>query len=197
MRRRGLGFGGAVGLGVAVALIIAVIAIGRALAAQLEGAARTIIIFGEVTICAVLGAVALAALGLLAYGGMLGRIKIAERRLGLEQLARQVSAGQLEPGAPWAVHAEVLDGGQAPALDGRPAPAAIESSHACVSAHSQVYAQPHVVTSQAARPRCAHGGERRSLWRRAGSARIPAARRRVARRRLTSTRGGRGAAAAW
>ncbi len=41
-------------------------------------------------------------------------------------------------------------------LEVRQAPAAIEAPRAGVSAH------PHVVTSRAARPRCAHRGDRRS-----------------------------------
>ena len=114
-RRGGLGFGGAVGLGVAVALLIAVIAVGRVLVGQLEGAMRVVIVFAEIAVCVVLGGVVLAMLGLLLYGGQLGRIKLAERRIGLEVLARE-QVGR----------AEVLDGGQAPAIDDREVPAAIE-----------------------------------------------------------------------
>ncbi|MGH3218962.1 MAG: hypothetical protein ACRDPY_09690 [Streptosporangiaceae bacterium] len=114
-RRGGLGFGAAVGLGVAAALLITVIAVGRALVGQLEGAMRIVIVFAEITVCVILGGVVLAALGLLVYGGQLGRLKLAERRIGLEVLARE----QI-------VRAEVLDGGQAPAIDDREAPTAIE-----------------------------------------------------------------------
>ena len=115
MRHRGgLGCGGAVGLGAAVALIIAVIAIGHALFRQLTGAVSLVITFAEVAVCVILGGIALGALGLLAYGGQLGRLKLAERRIGLEVLAR----GQ-------AVHAEVLRGDTA-SLPGAERPA-IES----------------------------------------------------------------------
>ena len=112
-----LGFGGAVGLGVAVALLIAVIAVGRGVIRQLTGAASLVITFAEIAVCVMLGGVAIAMLGLLVYGGQLGRLKLAERRIGLEELAR----GQI-------VRAEVLQGGDsvAPAIDDREAPTAIE-----------------------------------------------------------------------
>ena len=110
-----LGFGGAVGLGAAVALLIAVIAVGRGVIRQLTGAVSLVITFAEVAVCVFLGGIVLAVLGLLVYGGQLGRLKLAERRIGLEVLAR----GQT-------VRAEVLDGRQVPAaLDGRQVPAAI------------------------------------------------------------------------
>ena len=109
--RGGLGFGGAVGLGAAVALLITVIAIGRTLAGQLEGAMRVVIVFAEVAVCTLLGGVVLAVLGLFAYRGQLARLHLAERRISLEQLA----SGQT-------VRAEVLEGA-APALEGRERPA--------------------------------------------------------------------------
>jgi hypothetical protein len=99
-RRGGLGFGGAVGLGVALSLLIAVIAIGRAVARQLTEAVSVVIVFAEIAVCAILAAVALGVLGLLAYRGQLARLHLAERRITLEQLAN----GQ-------AVRAEVLEGG--------------------------------------------------------------------------------------
>lgn len=102
-QRRGLGFGGAVGLGVAVSLLIAVIAIGRAVARQLTEAVSVVIVFAEIALCAVLACIALGVLGLLAYRGQLARLHLAERRISLEQLAR----GQ-------AVRAEVIEGGAAP-----------------------------------------------------------------------------------
>jgi hypothetical protein len=117
-RRGCLGFGGAVGLGVAAALLIAVIAIGHAVWRQLTGAVSLTITFGLVATCVIFGGVALAVLGLLVYGGQVGRLKLAERRIGLEALA----SGQQT------VRAELPDSidGPAAALDGRQAPAAIE-----------------------------------------------------------------------
>jgi hypothetical protein len=91
-RRGGLGFGGAVGLGVALALLIAVVTIGHAIFSQAAGAASTVLIFAEIAACVTLSAVVLAVLGLLAYRGQLARYHLAERRLGLEQQARQVYA---------------------------------------------------------------------------------------------------------
>lgn len=137
---RGLGFGGAVGLGVAVSLLIAVIAVGHAVWHQLTGAVSLVITFGLVAVCVMLGGIALGALGLLVYGGQLGRLKLAERRIGLEVLARGET-----------VRAELLDGldGLADALDGRPVPAAIEPPRTDVSAYPRIDAQPHVVTSRA------------------------------------------------
>jgi hypothetical protein len=113
MRHHGrLGFGGAVGLGVAVSLLIAVVVIGRALVHQLTAAVSLVIVFAEVAACVILAGVALAVLGVLVYGGQLGRLKLAERRIGLEVLAR----GQ-------AVHAEVLNGDDGIALPGPDRPA--------------------------------------------------------------------------
>jgi len=110
-----LGFGGAVGLGVAVSLLIAVVAIGRELVRQLTAAVSLVIVFAEVAMCVILAGVALAVLGVLVYGGQLGRLKLAERRIGLDQLAR----GQQ------AIQAEVLTSDNAP-LSG-PARPAIQS----------------------------------------------------------------------
>ena len=110
-----IGFGAAVGLGVAVALLITVIAVGRGVIRQLTGAASLVITFGEVALCVMLGGAAIAMLGLLAYGGQLGRIKLAERRIGLEVLGRE----QI-------VRAEVLGDREASALGDREVPAAIE-----------------------------------------------------------------------
>jgi hypothetical protein len=153
---RGLGFGGAVGLGVAVALLIIVIAAGHALAGQLEGAARTVLVFAEIAVCVILGGVALAALAALVYGVLLAWLHLAERRVHLEQLGegRQVEPG----GAGWAVRAEAIEGG-APELPGKVVPAL---PRADVSAYPRIDVQPHVVTSRAVRPRCAHRDERRS-----------------------------------
>jgi hypothetical protein len=100
--RGGLGFGGAVGLGVAAALLIGVIAIGHAIFGQLKGAALVVLVFAEVAACVILGAVALGVLGLVAYRGQLARYHLAEQRLGLEQLARQLGT----------VRAEVISGGE-------------------------------------------------------------------------------------
>lgn len=47
-------------------------------------------------------------------------------------------------------------------LDGRQERAAIEPPRTGVSTYARIDAQPHVVTSRDARPRCAHRGERRS-----------------------------------
>jgi hypothetical protein len=99
----GIGFGGAVGLGIAAALLITVIAIGHALGHQLTAAMGVVIVFAEVALCTLLAAAALAVVGLLAYRGQLARHDLAERRLGLEQLARKV----------YAVRAEVLEPGTA------------------------------------------------------------------------------------
>jgi hypothetical protein len=98
--RSGIGFGGAVGLGVALALVVGVIAIGHAIFRQLTGAAAVVVVFAEVAACVILGGVVLGVVGLLAYRGQLARLEIAERRLGLEQHAREV----------YAVRAEVLEG---------------------------------------------------------------------------------------
>jgi hypothetical protein len=101
-----LGFGGTFGRGlgggVAIVLIITVIAIGRALARQLTGAMSVVITFAEVAVCTILGSITLAALGLLAYRAQLARYHLAERRLGLEQQAREV----------YAVRAEILESDQ-------------------------------------------------------------------------------------
>jgi hypothetical protein len=115
----GLGFGGAVGLGVALALLIAVITIGHAIFSQAAGAASTVLIFAEIAACVTLSAVVLAVLGLLAYRGQLARYHLAERRLGLEQQARQVYAVRAQVIKD--DHAEMLEG-EAEALEGgRPA----------------------------------------------------------------------------
>jgi hypothetical protein len=103
------GFGGAtgrgVGGGIAVVLIITVVAIGRALSTQLEGAMRTVIVFAEVAVCTILGTVALGVLGLLAYRGQLARLHLAERR---------AEVARLERGPRW--RAEVLEGGESEVL---------------------------------------------------------------------------------
>jgi hypothetical protein len=131
--RGGLGFGGAVGLGIAAALLISVTTIGHAIFGQLKGAALLVLVFAEVAVCVILGAVALAVLGLLAYRGQLARYHLAERRVQIEQLAarweseavaegRQAPPGVM-PGARWTVRTEALeDGGEAlrPTLE-RPA----------------------------------------------------------------------------
>jgi hypothetical protein len=101
--RGGLGFGAACGLGVALSLLIAVIAIGHAVWHQLTGAVSLTITFALVAVCVILGAVALAVLGALVYGGQHARLHLAERRAQLEQLA----SGQT-------VRAEVLEGGAVP-----------------------------------------------------------------------------------
>ncbi len=108
----GIGFGGAVGLGVALALVVGVIAIGHAIFRQLTGAAAVVVVFAEVAACVILGGVVLGVVGLLAYRGQLARLEVAERRLGLEQRTREV----------YAVRAEVLEPGtEAEALErGRP-----------------------------------------------------------------------------
>lgn len=101
------GFGHTVGLGVGAAILITVIAGLRVLAAQLEGAMHAVILVGTIALCVTLGAAALAVLGLVAYRAQLARYHLAERRIALEQLARQ-----------GAVHVEVLgDQAQAEALE--------------------------------------------------------------------------------
>lgn len=95
----GIGFGGAVGLGIAASTLITIIAIGHALGRQLTAAMSVVIVFAEVALCTLLGAVVLGALGLLAHRGQLARYDLAERRLTLEQHAREV----------YAVRAEVLE----------------------------------------------------------------------------------------
>jgi hypothetical protein len=122
--RGGLGFGGTVGLGAATVLIITVIAIGRALARQLEGAASVVIVFATVTICVVLAAAAIAALGVLIYRGQLARLHVAERRAEVAERGRAAS---------W--RAEVLES------------AAEDSDAAALEL-------PHVVTSRAVHPHC-------------------------------------------
>jgi hypothetical protein len=97
--RSGIGFGGAVGLGVALALIVAVIAIGHAIFRQVAGAAAVVVVFATIAVCTVLAVVTLAAVGLLAKHGQLARLEVAERRLALEEHAREV----------YAVRAEVLE----------------------------------------------------------------------------------------
>ena len=52
-------FGGAVGLGVAAALLVTVIAIGHAIFGQITEAARIMLIFLEVAVCVILAAVVL------------------------------------------------------------------------------------------------------------------------------------------
>jgi hypothetical protein len=134
---RGLGFGGAVGLGLAAALLVTVLAIGRALSAQLEGAMRTVIVFATVTICTALAAAALAVVGLLAYRVQLARHDLAERGLAVKQQARQlytVRTEVLRSGA-----AEGLEGGTAEALESgtvglSPGP---ESSAATCDSHDE------------------------------------------------------------
>jgi len=110
--RSGIGFGGAVGLGIAASILITVIAIGHALGRQLTAAMGVVIVFAEVALCTLLGAVVLGVLGLLAHRGQLARYDLAERRLSLERQAREV----------YAVRAEVLeDEHDAEALErGRP-----------------------------------------------------------------------------
>ena len=127
-RRGGLGFGGAVGLGIAATLLIAVIAVGRAVFRQLTGAVSVVIVFAEITLCLLLAAGAVAVVGLLLYRGQLAKLHLDERR---------ADVAQLERGPSW--RAEVLDG--------RPVPEAIEAPRARVSAYPRIDAQPHVVTS--------------------------------------------------
>ena len=103
-------FGGAVGLGVAAALLVTVIAIGHAIFGQITEAARIMLIFLEVAVCVILAAVVLTVIGLLGYRGQLARLQLAERRLTLEAQARQLST----------VRAEVIPpGAEAEALEGR------------------------------------------------------------------------------
>jgi hypothetical protein len=104
--RSGIGFGGAVGLGIAAALCIGILAVGHAIFRQLTGAAAVVVIFAAVVLCVLLTAAALAAVGLLAKHGQLARLEVAERRLTLEQHAREVYGP---------VRAEVLEGNQAEA----------------------------------------------------------------------------------
>jgi hypothetical protein len=103
--RGALGFGGAVGVGVGVALLIAVIATGRALGRQLTGAMSVVIVFAEVAACTILGVITVAVLGLLAYRGQLARLHLAERR---------AEVARLERGPSW--RAEVLEGGESEVL---------------------------------------------------------------------------------
>jgi hypothetical protein len=135
--RPGLGFGGAVGLGVALALVLTVIAIGRALSAQLEGAMRTVIVFATVTVCTALAAAALAVVGLLAYRVQLARHDIAERGLAVKQQARQIYTVRAEVLDSQA--AEGLEGDAAAALEGgRPASDLGQSSeHATCDSHDE------------------------------------------------------------
>lgn len=100
-----LGFGGAVGAGIAAVILIGALAIGHAVLGQLEGAARIVITFAEIALCVVLGAVVVGLLGGLAYGVQRARLDLAERR---EQLGGRTvmraevitdDAAQLEPGA--------------------------------------------------------------------------------------------------
>jgi len=113
------GFGYAVGLGVGLAVLITVIAALHTLAAQLEGAMHVVIVFAEVAVCTILGAVVLGVLGLVAYRGQLARLHLAERRLGLEAQARELYAVRAEVVAPGA-GAEALEGGaEAEQLEGR------------------------------------------------------------------------------
>lgn len=124
--RRGylLGFGGMVGLGVAVALIITVIAIGRDLGRQLTGAMAVVITFAEVAICTVLAVGAVFVVGLVLYRGQLARIHVAEKRIGLEQLVRGTETVRAEVlGA--APEVAALPQAETPAIQGtRPVPAA-------------------------------------------------------------------------
>jgi len=85
--RAALGCGGAVGLGAAIALIITVIAIGRAVLGQVEGAVRVVIVFAEIAVCVLLGAAALGILGALVFGAQLARVHVAERRAALPAIA--------------------------------------------------------------------------------------------------------------
>jgi hypothetical protein len=101
--RASLGFGGAVGIGAALALLVIVIAVGHAVLGQVEGAMRVVITFAEIAVCTVLGALALAALGVLAYGAQRARLDLAERR------------AELAP-PPTAMRAEVLADGAEMAL---------------------------------------------------------------------------------
>jgi hypothetical protein len=138
-RRGGLGFGGAVGLGIAAAILVTVIAALHVLAAQLEGAARIVLVFGEIALCVVLAAAAVAAAGFVLYRGQLARYHLAERRLGLEQLARQVGT----------VHAEVLEGDAAAPVSGSDRPA-IEAKRPWTVPASHLRAAPDPVDKDAA-----------------------------------------------
>jgi hypothetical protein len=113
--RGGLGFGGAIGLGAAAALLVIVIAIGHAIFGQLTEAARVVLIFLEAATCTILGLVVLMLCGLLAYRGQLARYHLARERLALEAQARQLGT----------VRAEVLERGEAEALRPRPGTPAI------------------------------------------------------------------------
>jgi hypothetical protein len=139
-----------VGLGVAVALLVIVIAIGHAIFGQLTEAARVVLIFLEVAACAVLTLVVLMLVGLVLYRGQLARLHLAERRAEVAQLA--------ERGASWRV--EVLEGGAEGALgesEGVEVPARVVPAlpRADVSALPRIDVQPHVVTGRVGRPRCA------------------------------------------
>jgi hypothetical protein len=107
--RGGLGFGGAVGLGVALALLIGVIAIGHAIFGQITEAFRVVLIFLEVAACTVLTLVLLMLCGLLAYRGQLARYHLARERLALEAQARQLGTVRAEV-IPSAAAAEALEG---------------------------------------------------------------------------------------
>jgi hypothetical protein len=110
--RRGylLGFGGMVGLGVAVALIITVIAIGRDLGGQLTGAMSVVITFVEVAVCTALGVGAVFVVGLVVYRGQLARLHLAERQVQIEAQRQALGGGQ------WTAHTEVIGCGTAGAL---------------------------------------------------------------------------------
>jgi hypothetical protein len=142
-RHSDIGFGGAVGLGLAVALLVTVIAIGHALAAQLEGAMRAVIVFATVAVCTVLAAATLAVVGLLAYRVQLARHHLAERSLAVKQQARQlytVRAEVLKDD-----HAEALEGDAAEALEGerptRPV-ASDQGGHRWDSPRARLWAVP-------------------------------------------------------
>jgi hypothetical protein len=141
-------FGRGLGGGVAIVMIIAVIALGHALGHQLTHDMSLVLTFAMVALCTLLGGVVLVVLGWLAYRAQLARLTIAERRAELESGSRwaaraeveheAVRGGQLTRGSRWAVRAggerhaetrrlergprwraEVIEGGEAEALEGR------------------------------------------------------------------------------
>lgn len=78
--RAPLGFGGAVGLGVAGAFLLGVAVIGHAVLGQLEGAARVVIVFAEIALCVILGAVVVGVVVGLVFGVQHARLHLAGRR---------------------------------------------------------------------------------------------------------------------
>jgi hypothetical protein len=97
--RAPLGFGGAVGLGAAVALLVIVIAVGHAVLGQVEGAVRVVIVFAEIALCTLLAALAVAVLVALVFGAQFARQHLADRRAASIAAPPTMRAEAIEDGA--------------------------------------------------------------------------------------------------